>query len=102
MYLFFRIILSEGRDLLTYMDDGTLIAQSKTLEENLLKLQGMYDTIVDITTRLGLKLEHDKNELFHFTRSPRDGNLLLDLGSPPLQGYAPSTKEILEISRYFL
>ena len=49
----------------------------------------MYDTIVDITTRLSLKLEHNKNKLFHFTRSPRAGNLPLDLGFAPFTGATP-------------
>jgi hypothetical protein len=37
----------------------------------------------NLLNKFSLVLEHDKSELFHFSRKPGDSNLLLDLGYQP-------------------
>jgi hypothetical protein len=69
--------------VLSYMDDGTLIVQSKDWATNLHVLREAYGIMFDLLSEFGLILEHDKSELFHFSRKPGDNNLSLDLGYQP-------------------
>jgi hypothetical protein len=66
--------------VLFYVDDGTLIVQSKSWDSNLHILREAYGIMFDLLTEFGLVLEHDKSELFYFSRKPRDDNPSLDLG----------------------
>jgi hypothetical protein len=65
------------------MDDGTLIVQIKSWDSNLCILREAYGIMFDLLTEFGLVLEHDKLELFHFSRKPGDDNPSLDLGYQP-------------------
>jgi hypothetical protein len=64
--------------VLSYVDDGTLIVQSKSWESNLRVLREAYGIMFDLLTKFGLVLEHDKSELFHFSRKPGDENPSLE------------------------
>jgi len=75
--------------LISYVDDGTIIVQSKTWEENLVKLKSAYATVFQLTAALGLVLEHEKSEAFHFSRKHEDLNPLVDLGYAPYTGNTP-------------
>ncbi len=57
--------------LLSYVDDGTIITQSRHLSVNMTVLKSAYGVIFDLFTRAGLALEHSKTELFHFSRRPQ-------------------------------
>jgi hypothetical protein len=61
-----------GCIILSYMDDGTIIIQFKSLSDNLVPLKEAYWAINNILQVFGLVLEHDKSEIFHFTRTRRD------------------------------
>jgi hypothetical protein len=61
-----------GCVILLYVDDGTIIVQSKSLSDNLVPLKEVYWTINNILHAFGLVLEHDKSEIFHFMRTRRD------------------------------
>ena len=63
-----------------YVDDGTIIVQSKTWSTNLTKLWSAYSVVFELTQSLKLVLEHDKSEVFHFSRKSGDTNPLVDLG----------------------
>jgi hypothetical protein len=80
--------------ILLYVDDGTLIVQTKSWDSNLHILREAYGIMFDLLTKFGLVLKHDKSELFHFSRKPGDDNPSLDLG------YQPYTDLILVIARY--
>jgi hypothetical protein len=54
------------------VDDGTIIVQSKSLSDNLVPLKEVYWVINNILHEFGLVLEHDKSEVFHFTRTRKD------------------------------
>jgi hypothetical protein len=69
--------------VLSYVDDGMLIVQSKSWDSNLHVLREAYGIMFDLLTEFGLVLEHDKLELFHFSRKPGDDNPSLDLGYQP-------------------
>jgi hypothetical protein len=69
--------------VLSYVDDGTLIVQFKSWDSNLRVLREVYGIMFDLLTEFGLVLEHDKSELFHFSRKPGDENPSLDLGYQP-------------------
>jgi hypothetical protein len=74
-------------DLMSYVDDGTLIVRSRELEDNLPLLKEAYGVIFAAFTSLGLVLEHDKSEVFHFSR-------VRSLAAPPIDlGFAPFTGE---------
>jgi len=75
--------------LISYVDDGTIIVQSKTWEENLVKLKSAYTTVFQLTAALGLVLEHEKSEAFHFSRKHEDLNPPVDLGYAPHTGNTP-------------
>jgi hypothetical protein len=72
-----------GVTVLSYVDDGTLIFQSKSWETNLCILKEAYSIMFNLFTEFGLVLEHDKSKLFYFSRKPRDKNLSLDLSYQP-------------------
>jgi hypothetical protein len=65
------------------VDDGTLIVQSKTWDSNLRIPKEAYGIMFDFLTEFGLVLEHDKLELFHFSRKSGDDNPSLNLGYQP-------------------
>ena len=75
--------------LISYVDDGMIIIQSKTWEENLKKLKSSYAVVFQLTSALGLVLEHDKSEVFHFSRKHGDSNPPVDLGYAPYTGSTP-------------
>jgi hypothetical protein len=75
--------------LISFVDDGTIIVQSKTWDENLLKLKKAYNVVFELTNALGLVLEHDKSEAFHFSRKHGDLNPPVDLGYAPYTGKTP-------------
>jgi hypothetical protein len=81
----------EGRisTLISYVDDGTVIVQSRKIKENCVLLWHAYQCLFELFTRAGLVLEHDKTELFHFTRGRKDHNIPLDLGYAPYTGDTP-------------
>jgi hypothetical protein len=54
------------------VDDRTIIVQFKSLSDNLIPLKEAYWVINDILLEFGLVLEHDKSEVFHFTRTRKD------------------------------
>jgi hypothetical protein len=55
-------------DLLSYVDDGTIICQSKTLDGNIPRLSEAYGIMFNTLRDFGLSMEHSKTELFHFSR----------------------------------
>ena len=75
--------------LLSYVDDGTVVAQSKHLDDNCRTLKRAYGILFKLFTDLGLFLEHDKSELFHFDRSRSQANPAIDLGFAPYTGATP-------------
>ena len=75
--------------LISYVDDGTIIVQSKTWEDNLAKLKTAYKVVFELTQAMGLVLEHNKSEGFHFSRKHGDENLDIDLGYAPYTGDTP-------------
>jgi hypothetical protein len=56
-------------DLMSYVDDGTIIAQSRRVEDNLPLLKEAYGWLFRAFESLGLVLEHDKSEVFHFSHA---------------------------------
>src|SRR6202020_601092 len=56
-------------DLLSYVDDGSLLVRTKTWERNLQLLIEGYAFILKRVTAIGLTLEHSKTEVYHWTRS---------------------------------
>jgi hypothetical protein len=74
---------------MTYMDDGTIIAQSREIKDNLPLLKSAYGWLYHAFTALGLVLEHDKSEGFHFSRSRDFNPPPIDLGYAPFMGDTP-------------
>ena len=60
--------------LLSYVDDGTAIVQSKSFDDNNMVLKQAYAILLVLFAALSLVLEHDKTELFHFDRSHSNHN----------------------------
>jgi len=75
--------------LLSYVDDGTVMAQSKSLDENRETLKDAYAVLLCLFVAIGLVLEHSKTEYFIFDRSHSDYSPPIDLG------YTPYTSENL-------
>jgi hypothetical protein len=53
--------------LISYVNDGTIIVQSDTWDKNLVKLKSAYKIVFELTQSMGLVLEHNKSEGFHFS-----------------------------------
>lgn len=71
----FNIPLSTS--LLSYVDDGLFISQEKSLEKTNAILYSSYNIFVSLLKQFGLKIEHNKSEVFHFSQ-------LHTFQSPPL------------------
>jgi hypothetical protein len=76
-------------DLMSYVDDGTIIAQSRKVEDNLPLLTEAYGWLFRAFESLGLVLEHDKSEVFHFSRARSFEGPAIDLGYAPYTGHTP-------------
>jgi hypothetical protein len=75
--------------LISYVDDGTIIVQSDTWDKNLIKLKSAYKIVFELTHSMGLVLEHNKLEGFHFSRKHGDSNPDIDLGYVPYTRATP-------------
>jgi len=62
-------ILKISVSILSFVDDGLLIAQSKSFSISNSLLFYSYNIISSFLSRFGLIVEHSKTEVFHFTRS---------------------------------
>ena len=74
--------------ILSFVDDDLLISQGKTYNKTLPELYSSYRVVTDLMVTFGLVMEHDKSEIFHFSRAHNDLNLELDLsaiGAPTLK-----------------
>ncbi|CAA7270778.1 unnamed protein product [Cyclocybe aegerita] len=85
MKLFYIKAVQLNTMLLSFVDDGTILAQSKQLDDNNVGLRKAYKIIYLLFVAFTLVLEHNKTELFHFSHRHDAYNPLLDLG------YAPHT-----------
>jgi hypothetical protein len=68
---------------MSYVDDGMFIVSSRKVEDNLPLLKEAYGFVHNTFSLLGLVLEHDKSEAFHFSRAQRFSNPAIDLGFAP-------------------
>ena len=75
--------------LLSFVDDGTVATQSKSLDENIKTLKEAYTLLLSLFVALGLVLEHSKTEHFIFARLHSDYSPPLDLGYAPYTGDNP-------------
>ena len=74
--------------ILSFVDDGLLISQGKTYNTTLPELYSSYRVVTDLMVCFGLVMEHDKSEIFHFSRAHNNWNPELDLsamGAPTLK-----------------
>lgn len=74
VHLFYKRFVSPDpradATLLSDVDNGTIAVHSPSLSQNLPVLRAAYGVIHDLLTALGLVLEYDKLEVYHFTQSP--------------------------------
>jgi len=56
-------------DILSFVDDGLLVSQEKSYELSSAYLLCSYNIITKLLLDAGLVMEHNKSEVFHFTRS---------------------------------
>jgi len=89
MKLYHMNPVSLKTSLLSFVDDGTVAAQSKSLDENIETLKEAYTLLLSLFVALGLVLEHSKTEYFIFDRSHSDYSPPLDLGYAPYTGDNP-------------
>ncbi|CAA7264637.1 unnamed protein product [Cyclocybe aegerita] len=89
MKLFYIKAALLNMTLLSFVDDGTILAQSKQLDDNNVGLHKAYKIIYLLFVAFALVLEHDKTELFHFSRQQDAYNPSLDLGYAPHTGATP-------------
>ena len=80
MKLYHMNPVSLKMSLLLFVDDGTVAAQSKSLDENIETLKEAYTLLLSLFVALGLVLEHSKTEYFIFDQSHSDYSPPLDLG----------------------
>jgi len=68
-------------DILSFVDDGLLISQEKSYSLSNSFLLCSYNIISKILIDAGLVMEHNKTELFHFTRARHPPNPFINLSS---------------------
>jgi len=61
---------------LSFVDDGLFISQEKTFEKTNAMLFYSYNIITLLFNQFELAIKHGKSEVFHFSRSYRNFNLL--------------------------
>ena len=66
-------------DILSFVDDGLLISQEKSYELSSAFFLSSYNMIFKIFSDTGLVLEHNKSEVFHFTRAYNPPNPSINL-----------------------
>ena len=77
--------------ILLFVDDGLLIFQRKTYNKMLPELYSSYRVVTDLIVTFGLVMEHDKSEIFHFSRAHNDSNPELDLSAIGASTLKPKT-----------
>ena len=73
---------------LSYVDNGLLVSQGRMYNKTLPELTSSYSIVSDLIASFGLVMEHDKSEIFHFSRAHNNSNSELDLsaiGAPILK-----------------
>jgi len=55
--------------LLSFVDDGLLISQNKSIDISNSQLFCSYNILSSLLDKFGLNIEHSKTEMFHFNRS---------------------------------
>ena len=73
--------LNLNTSILLFVDDGLLISQGKTYNITLPELYSSYRVVTDLMVFFGLIMEHDKSEIFHFSRAYNNLNPELDLSA---------------------
>jgi len=73
--------LNLSTSILLFVDDGLLISQGKMYNKTLPELYSSYRVVTDLMVCFGLVMEHDKSEIFHFSRVYNNLNLELDLSA---------------------
>jgi hypothetical protein len=63
--------------------------QSDTWDKNFVNLKLAYKIVFELTQSMGLVLEHNKSEGFHFSQKHGDSNPDIDLGYAPYTGATP-------------
>jgi len=66
---------------LSYVDNGLLVSQGRIYNKTLPELTSSYSIVSDLMASFGLVMEHDKLEIFHFSRAHNDSNPELDLSA---------------------
>jgi hypothetical protein len=67
MRLFYSQSTKLEVDLLSYVDDGTLVCQARKTSQCLPRLAQAYGIMFQVLSDMGLSMEHSKTELFHFS-----------------------------------
>ena len=55
--------------LISFVDDGLIISQNKSIDVSNLQLFYSYNVLSRLLIKFGLNIEHSKTEMFHFNRS---------------------------------
>jgi endonuclease/exonuclease/phosphatase family metal-dependent hydrolase len=69
--------------ILSYVDDGTILATSKSLETNIELLRNAYEIIFAWLKDNGLEVQPEKLELMHFTKGPDPSSPALKIADYP-------------------
>jgi len=73
---------------LSFVDDGLLIFQEKSYKKSNINLFYSYSIISSLFNYFGFVIEHDKSEIFHFSRSIKNTQ-------PPFLNLQPLGKPLL-------
>jgi len=77
--------------ILLFVDDSLLISQGKMYNITLPELYSSYSIVTDLMVMFGLVMEHDKSEIFHFSRAYNNLNPELDLSAISAPTLKPKT-----------
>jgi hypothetical protein len=87
--LFHASDIGQKVDLMSYVNDGSIVAQSRDVKDNLPLLKEAYGWMLRAFECLGLVLEHGKSEVFHFSHAMSFEGPAIDLGYAPFTGDTP-------------
>ena len=65
--------------ILSFVNNSLLISQGKMYNITLPELHSSYRVVINLIICFGLVMEHDKSEIFHFSRAHNNSNPELDL-----------------------
>jgi len=83
--------LNLSTSILSFLNNSLLIYQRDIYDTTLPELYSSYRVVTDLIVLFGLVMEHDKSDIFHFSKAHNNSNPELDLSAISISILKPNT-----------